>query len=282
MQHLDPDLLRTFLAFADGGSLARAADVVGRSPSAVTAQMQKLEEIVGEPLFLPAGRSRALTDTGQELVGHARRILDLHRTALLSLKGGRAEGRLTVATTQDFAEHGLAPLLRLFTGTHPRLRLNLRIGRSGELSAAFEAGSIDVLIAMRLKPSADEVTVLREPMLWLAGADGLVRTEGELPLALLDPPCGFRDAALTALERTGRRYRIAATSQSLSGLRAAVAAGIALTARTARWVGQGIAPAPAEFGLPELGEVSFTVRVRADAPPAARDLGGVLGEGLAV
>ncbi|HYH37206.1 MAG TPA: LysR family transcriptional regulator, partial [Azospirillum sp.] len=114
MQHLDPDLLRTFLAFADGGSLARAAEVVGRSPSAVTAQMQKLEEIVGEPLFLPAGRGRALTDTGQELVGHARRILDLHRTALLSLKGARAEGRLTVATTQDFAEHGLAPLLRLF------------------------------------------------------------------------------------------------------------------------------------------------------------------------
>lgn len=281
MQHLDPDLLRTFLAFADGGSLARAAEVVGRSASAVTAQMQKLEEIVGEPLFLPAGRGRALTDTGQELVGHARRILDLHRTALLSLKGGRAEGRLTVATTQDFAEHGLAPLLRLFAGTHPRLRLNLRIGRTVELSSAFEAGDIDVLVAMRVKPSADEVAVLREPMLWLFGPDGPARADGELPLALLDPPCGFRDAALTALERTGRRYRIAATSQSLSGLRAAVSAGIALTARTARWIGQGIERASAEFALPELGEASFAVRVRADAPPAARDLGALLGEGLA-
>lgn len=282
MRHLDPDLLRTFLAFADSGSLARAAEVVGRSPSAVTTQMQKLEEVVGEPLFLPAGRGRAMTDTGQELVGHARRILDAHRTALLSLRGGRAEGRLTVATTQDFTEHGLAPLLRLFAGTHPRLRLNLRVGRSGELSSAFEAGEIDVLIAMRLKPSADELAVLREPMLWLSAGDGSLRTDGELPLALLDPPCGFREAALTALERAGRRYRIAATSQSLSGLRAAVGAGLALTARTARWAGNGIAPAPAELRLPDLGEASFTVRVRADAPPAARDLGGLLGEGLAV
>jgi len=281
MQHLDPDLLRTFLAFADGGSLARAAEVVGRSPSAVTAQMQKLEEIVGEPLFLPAGRGRTLTDTGQELVGHARRILDLHRAALLSLKGGRAEGRLTVATTQDFAEHGLAPLLRLFAGTHARLRLNLRIGRSAELTGAFEAGEIDVLVTMRARPSADEVAVIREPMVWLAGADGLVRPDGELPLALLDPPCGFRDAALTALERAGRRYRIAATSQSLSGLRAAVGAGIALTARTVRWAGNGIAPAPAELGLPELGEAAFAIRVRPGAPPAARDLGMLLEDGLA-
>lgn len=282
MQHLDPDLLRTFLAFADGGSLARAANVVGRSPSAVTAQMQKLEEIVGEPLFLPAGRGRALTDTGQELVGHARRILDLHRTALLSLKGARAEGRLTVATTQDFAEHGLAPLLRLFAGTHARLRLNLRVGRSGELSNAFEAGDIDVLIAMRLKPSADEVAVLREPMIWLAAADGLMRADGEVPLALLDPPCGFRDAALTALERAGRRYRVAATSQSLSGLRAAVGAGVALTARTARWIGPGIAPGPAELGLPDLGEAVFSIRVRPDAPPSAQDLGNLMADGLAV
>ncbi|RWC08837.1 LysR family transcriptional regulator, partial [Mesorhizobium sp.] len=61
MQVLDPDLLRTFLAFVDGGSLANAASVVGRSPSAVTAQMQRLEEIVGEPLLAPQGRGRGLT-----------------------------------------------------------------------------------------------------------------------------------------------------------------------------------------------------------------------------
>jgi len=281
MQHLDPDLLRTFLAFVDSGTLARAATAVGRSASAVTAQMQRLEEIVGEPLFLAAGRGRALTATGQELAGHARRILEAHRAALLSLKGSRAEGRLTVATTQDFAEHGLAPLLRLFAGTHARVRLNLRIGRSAELTRAFEAGDVDLLIAMRLKPSPDEVAVLREPMVWLAAAPGLLRPEEELPLALLDPPCGFRDAALSALDRAGRGYRIAATSQSLSGLRAAVGAGLALTARTPRWAGNGIALAPAELGLPELGEASFAVRVRPDAPPAARDLGGLLGDGLA-
>jgi DNA-binding transcriptional LysR family regulator len=56
MQHFDPDLLRTFLAFVDTGSLGRAASAVSRSPSAVTAQMQRLEEIIGEPLLVAAGR----------------------------------------------------------------------------------------------------------------------------------------------------------------------------------------------------------------------------------
>ncbi|WP_051341032.1 LysR substrate-binding domain-containing protein [Azospirillum halopraeferens] len=280
MDHLDPDLLKTFLAFVDGGTLNRAAAAVGRSPSAVTAQMQRLEEIVGEPLLLPAGRGRVLTDAGQELAGHARRILEMHRAALMSLRGGRAGGTLTVAATQDVAEHGLPPLLRLFARTHARVRLHLRVGRTADLTAAFEAGGIDVMVAMRLKPAPDEVGLIREPMVWLTSADGPVRHDGAVPLALLDPPCGFRDAALAALERAGRRYRIAATSQSLSGLRAAVGAGIAVTLRTARWCGAGIAAAPPGADLPEAGEAVFAIRVRAGAGAAAGDLGLLLAEGL--
>ena len=93
METIDPDLLRTFLAFVDSGSLARASSVVGRSPSAVTAQMQRLEEVIGEPLLSRQGRGRELTAAGEDLVGHARRILAAHRDAWLSLKGARAEGR---------------------------------------------------------------------------------------------------------------------------------------------------------------------------------------------
>ncbi|RVM00498.1 LysR family transcriptional regulator, partial [Sinorhizobium meliloti] len=87
MNPIDPELLRTFLAFAEGGSLARAAMAVNRSPSAVTAQMQRLEALIGERLLAPAGRGRVLTPVGEELAAHARRILDAHRDAWLSLRG---------------------------------------------------------------------------------------------------------------------------------------------------------------------------------------------------
>lgn len=281
MEILDADLLRTFLAFVDSGSLARAALIVGRTPSAVTAQMQRLEETVGQPLLAPAGRHRALTLAGEELAGHARRILEAHRNALLSLKGNRADGRVTIAATQDFAESGLPRILRLFAQTHPRLRLDLRIGRSVELSQMFEAGDIDVLLTIRLAPAADEIGVLREPMIWLQSSEGLVVSGEEVPLALLDAPCDFRAAALAALDKVRRPYRIAATSQSLSGLRTAVSAGLAITLRTARWIGPGIQLADKALKLPEAGEVVFALRVKTDAPAFAHDLGRLLHEELA-
>lgn len=254
----------------------RAAEIVGRSPSAVTAQMQRLENLVGESLLTPAGRGRSLTLAGEELAGHARRILDAHTQAMLSLKGARAEGRISLATTQDFAEGGLAPLVRLFATTHPRIGLHLRVGRSIELLQAFEQGEVDVLIAMRAAPSGDEVGVLREPMVWISSVEGLATGGDELPLALLDAPCGFRSAALSALDQARRQYRIAATSQSLSGLRTAVTAGVAVTLRTTRWIGPGLVDAGKLLDLPEVGEASFSIRVRPEARPSARSLGQLL------
>jgi DNA-binding transcriptional LysR family regulator len=280
MYGLDPELLRTFLAFAEGGSLARAAAIVGRSPSAVTAQMQRLEEAVGEALLAPTGRGRMLTPAGEELVGHARRILAAHRDAMLSLKGARADGRVSLGATQDFADSVLPGLIRDFARSHGRVRLDLRVGRTAELTRGFEDGAIDVLITMRQSPAPDEVGVIVEPMLWLGPAEGLAASQDELPLALLDSPCGFRSAAIAALDAAGRRYRIAATSPSLSGLRAAVRGGIAVTVRTARWLGEGIAELPASLALPPLGEAEFSIRLRSGAEQPAADLAGLLCDAL--
>lgn len=279
MDALDTDLLWTFVAFADSGSLARAAEAVGRSPSAVTAQMHRLQAQVGAALLEASGRGRALTPAGEDLLVHARRILAAHRDALLSLKGAQADGRVALGSTQDFADSSTLPdLLRTFSKTHPRIRLDLRIGRSHELTAAFDRGLIDVALTMRAGPLKDERAVLREPMVWLC-ANGF-RAGEELPLALLDPPCGFRNAVVAALDAAGRRYRIAATSPSLAGLRAAIRAGIAITARTRRSLEPGIRLAPRHLALPRLPAAEFGLRVRDGAPRAAHDLAGLLADEL--
>ena len=282
METFDPDLLRTFLAFVDSGSLARASSVVGRSPSAVTAQMQRLEEVIGEPLLAPQGRGRELTTAGEDLVGHARRILAAHRDAWLSLKGARAEGRVSIGTTQDFAEAGLPGLLRDFASTHAKVRLELRVGRSAELTEAFNSGALDIAITMRRTAQEHEIGVLSEPMLWLCAAKGLAARHDAVPLALLDMPCSFREAAIAALDAAGRRYEIAASSASLAGLRAAVDAGIALTLRTARWTHSGIVEAPRGMNLPAVPMAEFAIRLRRDAGRAAGDLAQLLCDGLAL
>jgi DNA-binding transcriptional LysR family regulator len=279
MNLIDPELLRTLVAFVDSGSLMRAASVVGRSPSAVTAQMQRLEEVVGEEILSASGRGRVLTPFGEDLVIQARRILAAHREAWLNLKGAKADGRVSLGATQDFAESDLPELIRQFARTHPRVRLDLRIGRTSALTQDYLGGQIDILLAMRLTPSPDEIAVLREPMLWLA-APGWSSASQELPLALLDPPCGFRDAALHALGEAKRPYRIAATSPSLSGLRTALRAGIAVSLRTPRWIGQGVDGVPESVGLPAVADAEFAVRLRPQAPAAAVDLAHLMGEGL--
>jgi DNA-binding transcriptional LysR family regulator len=280
MSIIDPELLRTFLAFAETGSLARAAAAVGRTASAVTAQMQRLEEAVGGPILAPSGRGRTLTPLGEDLAIHARRILDVNREAWLALRGSNADGRVAVGTTQDFADTTLPVLLRAFARTHPRVRLDLRIGRTGELAGNFEEGSIDILLAMRGAPLSEEVAVIREPMVWLVSGDGLAVSEPEVPVALLEPPCGFRSAAIAALETARRPFRIAASSGSLSGLCAAVRAGIAVMPRTPRSIGGGIVEANAAMQLPDLPPADFAIRVRREACPAAADLAGMIADGF--
>ena len=102
MKHFGTDLLETLVAFADAGTLARTAEIVGRTPSAVTAQMQRLGEIADVPLLEAVGRRRVLTDAGERLVGHARRILAAEQEALLSLAGAAADGNAGLGLTQDF------------------------------------------------------------------------------------------------------------------------------------------------------------------------------------
>jgi DNA-binding transcriptional LysR family regulator len=279
---LEPDLLRTFVHFVETGSLTQAAALVGRSPSAVTAQMQKLEDIVGEKLFAPVGRGRALTAAGQQFEGHARRVLEANREAWLALKGARADGRIVIGATQDFCEDVLPELLRTFARTHPRVRLDLRVGRSHDLSKSLDEGTIDVVIAMRHAATADEIGVFSEAMVWLGRKDIAYEAKEELPLALLDAPCGFRTAAIEMLESVKRPYRIAATSASLSGVRVAVNSGIAVSLRTRRWLGQATTDVSQKLALPHGKKAIFALRLRKHSDVAARNFADMASEKLNV
>jgi DNA-binding transcriptional LysR family regulator len=170
--------------------------------------------------------------------------------------------------------------LRRRETAHPRVRLDLRVGRSVEIAEAYRSGKLDIVIAVRQAVERDEAAVVSEAMQWLCAPGGPASPNEDLPLALLDPPCGFRDAALQALERTNRRHRIAATSSSLAGLQAAVRAGIAVTVRTARWIGPGIQKAPSRLQLPRLPKVEFSLRIHQGAEDATRRLAALLAEGM--
>ena len=281
MAYLDPDLLRTFLAFADTGSLTKAADTVGRTASAVTAQMQKLEEVVGEPLFVPSGRGRELTASGLELVGYARSLLAANQEALLKLKGRRADGQITIAAVQDFAESGLPDLLRLFSQTHPRVRLDLRVGRTGDIREFFATGQADIALLVRGDPNDGRSRAVYR-------ANGVERSRLRSQQALFRrSPAGPSGCAMRISQRgagvAGQgRAKIPCRRNQPEPRRAP-------QRRPRRHrrhfengavVRGGCWPAPPELCLPPTSPVIFVLRLRSNASPATRDLADLLGNEL--
>jgi len=263
MRTFDPALLETLVAFGETRSLIKAAGLVHRTPSAVTAQMQRLEAQVGATLLTPEGRGRRLTPAGEALLAQARRVLAAHQDAWLAVRGDAVQGALTLGMTEDFAQASMSSTLRRFADTHPRVRVDVVIDRSGALTAQFDAGRLDLCLALRSDGAADDWAVFEAPMIWLSSPDADGRSEDPAPIAVMTAPCGFRAAALGALEEAGRAYRIASVAQNPSGLMVATAAGLAVTPRSERWLSDRLAPAPRAFALPDLPTFRYSLRLKA-------------------
>ena len=232
----DLDVLRSYVAGIDLGTFARAADRLGRSTSAVSAQLKKLEEQVGLPLLRKSGRNLVPTDTGETLLAYARRLLELNDEAASAVRDIRLEGEARIGLQQDFGESLLTKVLGDFTRAHPRIHVEARLTCNEELMDLIRTGRVDLVLAWRSGESTPYSEPLAEPpMCWIGSAAHppvALSKNRPLPLVVAEPPCLMRTAAEAALDRAGIPWRIAFTSASLSGIWSAVAAGIGLTVRT--------------------------------------------------
>lgn len=227
--NLPTELLRSFAAIVDSGSMLKATEIVFVTQSALSLQMKRLEDMVQTQLFHRDGRKLALTPAGSTLLGMTRDILAINDKAVAALTGDALAGPIRIGVVQDFAETLLSGLLAQFAQLHPEVQLQIRVAGSPELLDLLHTDRLDVVFCMG---SEDDPAAARiVPMLW-HGEPSLVKAD-ILPLAVLEVPCRFRDAALRALDQSGRPYRIALETPSLSALRAAVQAGLAVTCRTA-------------------------------------------------
>src|SRR5215472_12123853 len=102
MRSLDVSLLRTLVAVERHGTFARAADHIGRSESAVSLQLKRLEILIGKPLFHRAGRGMTLTEAGHTLLGYAKRMIELNDEALTASSGNTIEGVVRLGVPADF------------------------------------------------------------------------------------------------------------------------------------------------------------------------------------
>jgi hypothetical protein len=241
--NLPTELLRSFLAIVDTGSMMRATDHVFLSPSALSLQMKRLEEIARRQLFQRSGRSLMLTPAGRELAAVARKMLELNDTAVGSLLGETLSGLVQVGMVQDFAETLLPEILRDFSALHPQTQLRLHVAGSPELTDAYSRSELDIVLG--LGRPADPHVLQVAPMIWLGEAE-LAEAE-EVKLVLLEAPCVFRTACLRA--------------------------GLGVTCRTDLVAGWGGLPAIPDGRLPKLPEVGYVLLQSEDPTEAGRRLG---------
>jgi DNA-binding transcriptional LysR family regulator len=233
-KNLDLDLLRTLAVAREAGGFGQAARRLGRTPSAISLQMQRLEDQAGEALWRKQGRTLVPTQAGEVLLGYARRMLALNDECLGALRGGALAGTLRVGVPQDLAAAPFPAVLARFARAHPAVHIEARVDRNRALLAALDQGALDLALILSRDGRERAVHLGEVPMEWVGGRHATLPAKGApMPLALFTDPCVFRSAALDALDGAGIPWRVSFTSPSLSGLWAAVDAGLGFTARTA-------------------------------------------------
>jgi DNA-binding transcriptional LysR family regulator len=269
---LDLDLLQTLVAIAETGSFSAAGAVVGRTPSAISMQVRKIEDILGRALFLRDSRSVALTADGEVLLEHARRMLALNRQVVAQFVQPDLRGVVRMGAPDDAAERFLPEMLRRFAETHPAVTVDVTVDGSARMIAMHREGRLDLtLVTCEAGFNDGEAEILfRERLVWAACTGGVAAERDPLPVSVWEEGCVWRKAGIEGLERQGRAWREAFKSAHISGQRAAILADLAVAPIPASSLGGRVVEAPPRHGLPPLPEYALGMIVAADAPAPVR------------
>lgn len=231
MHDLQIDWLRAFVACVDAGSLSSAALEVHRSQSAVSMQLKKLEAAVGRTLLARGPRHLQLTPDGQQLLGYARRMLDLQAEAQATLQGEAISGQVRLGVPDDYASKYLTPVLKRFAPRHGGVEIQLDCEQSTSLIPRVASGDLDLALVSR-DHARRGMLLFHEPMVWVGSPQFEVWRRTPLPIAVYEAASLGRRSALHALAQQGRPYKVVYNSSSLAGQIAAVESGLAVAALT--------------------------------------------------
>jgi len=226
-RRVDSDLLRTFVAVADFGGVSKAGRQIGRTQSAVSVQIRKLERALDTALFSREARGVRLTDSGLALLPLARSVL-VQLDRIGSYFAAPLVGRIRIGIPDDYGSALLERILAGFSACHPQVEVSMRFGNSGRFPEALDDGGLDLAVYAATAPEEGGTMLMTERTVWAAGPDWPSPSPVPLPLALFDQSCWWREAAIDALAAAGTRYRVAVTSESVSGVKAAVRAGLSV------------------------------------------------------
>jgi DNA-binding transcriptional LysR family regulator len=282
----DLDLLRSFVAIAEERSFTRAAARVGRTQSAISLQMQRLEALLGQIVIVRGkGGSVELNNEGRYLLGRARELLALNDDIMLSMRASPLRGTVRLGFPSDLPGRLLPRILDRFSHAAPAVEVDVEIGPSCSLSPKLKNAELDLAILRegvepRQWPAAE---IWRSPLRWITSETHQQHLRDPLPVANSPARCPWSPSevkecpwhamVVRALEQGARRYRIVATSTSIQGLLAAAQAGLAVTNSFCEdGLPAGLRPVRDDEGLPQLPKCRYLMLKARDPRQPATDM----------
>lgn len=273
MPNLDIALLRSFTAVSRAGSIRAAAVRIGRTQSAVSLQIKRLEALVGEALFHRTGSGVVLTIAGERFFPAAMSVLAAHDELAGAIQSGGLRGSIVFGCPEDYLTAFFPDLLKRYGAAHPGIEIEIVSAPTAELQPLLQKRRIDLAL-VSLPGSARRQEVIRyEPLVWIAStAAPVLLVEQSVPLALSGPEMIDHVEARRAMDASGIPYRVAHASNGLAGLLAIARSGLAISVATRSAVPDDLAIVT--DGLPALPQVGMSLVYATSQPsPAALSFG---------
>jgi DNA-binding transcriptional LysR family regulator len=276
MHDVDTAVLRTFVCLAETRSFSRTGALIGRSQSAVSGQIRKLEQTFGRTLLARDTRNVRLTGDGERLLVHARAMVAQADAMLARFRTPELAGEVRFGSPEDFASAYLPDILGTFAAAHPAVELHVTCQLTLPLMDEFAAGAQDLIIVKQDpdRRHAGARPLWREQLVWVAApaiepAFARAGAGRPLPLVLSPAPCVYRGRATGALDRAGAAWTGVFTSPSFAGQAAAVRAGLGYAVMPRAMVPDGLSVLD---GWPDLAEAEIALLGQARPSPAAAAL----------
>lgn len=256
---LDSDLLRTFVAIAETGNFTRAAERAGRTQSAVSVQMKKLESMVGAALFERSSRGVTLTKRGDDLIVNARRIVSLLEETEASMAGPPLGGPVRIGILEEYGSV-LSQALAAFAKRHTDVEVTVRYSHSTPQLVALAAGKLDLAVVFEWQNFSDGKVLMDDPTVWVTSTRHDTHKQRPVPIALVNREGWSRDFAVKSLEQCGLAHRVAYISDTTGGLKLAAISGFAIAPLSRSSIPAGCRELTAADGFREIDSSKAVLR----------------------
>ncbi|ACA84579.1 LysR family transcriptional regulator [Shewanella woodyi] len=188
------ELLESFIAIAESGNLSKAAEKICRTQSALSLQIKKLEESVGQPLLHRDNKGVTLTASGKTLLNYAYKMMQLSSKALDDLKECQNRESIRLGVPTDYINRYLGSCLLEFIREFTCIELIIDTDVSGNLYKRLHNGEFDLIVATHWHPpAAGHGELLFERRFhWVAAKGGNAHKRETIPMALYPENCPIR------------------------------------------------------------------------------------------